>query len=584
MNEIIKVLTEEVIGKISAGEVVERPASVVKELVENSIDAGSDSIQVELKDAGISLIRVADNGSGMSSDDAKLSFLRHATSKLDDINDLESLKTFGFRGEALSSISAVSRFELTTFNDVSDSPVYIYIEEGNVKDVRPAARTKGTTIEVKDLFYKIPARKKFLKKESTELAAIIDTVGRMIISNEGIEFGLVNNGRKIFHVPKSASIKDRIAEVLGRDFSDNVINVEHDFGDYKVRGYLSKPAGTRKDKRMQLFFVNGRYIRNNILSLSLQEGYKSLLERGRYPSCVLFIDVDPAKVDVNVHPAKLLIKFEDDRRLKSVIIDTIRMAFESTKKKEEYVLREYSKSQVDNSEGNEAVFTETPALQREFDYPGKTVLSSNVDEKDLEHQELNIADMPFTAQPGLYQIGKCYIVELEDEGITVTDQHAAHERILYEFFSKKAGGKTAEVQNLLFPLNIDLAASEAIVMEKIKDSFAQLGFEIESFGENSFVIRTAPAALKDRDIKNVVYDILGDIIASKSTEMVPVEEMIKYASCRGAVKSGDVLTQMEMKVILTELQKCDLPFTCPHGRPTRFDITVDELEKRFRRK
>ncbi|MBF0215415.1 MAG: DNA mismatch repair endonuclease MutL [Candidatus Omnitrophica bacterium] len=574
----IQVLADDVIAKIAAGEVVERPASVVKELIENSLDAGSDSVEIDLKDAGFALIRVADNGSGMTSEEVKLAVKRHATSKLSAIHDLETLLTFGFRGEALSSISSVSRFEITTRNADGEA-VYMYLENGQVKEARPAARVPGTTIEVKDLFYNVPARKKFMKKDSTELAAVIDTVGRFIVANDGVEIRLRNNGREIFHAHKNMGIKARISLVLGRDVADGMIELFSLTGKYRVTGFVSRPSSTRKDKRMQMFFVNKRYIRSTFISNLLDEANRSMLERGRFPAGVLFIEVDPSMVDVNVHPAKLLVKFEDEDELKRSVMSSVRSAFDEVKNRERgshgQTLSEALGSAVQApGEEKHGIFAEGIATQREFEYGAADEMIS--DKKPL-------ADIPRKTSD-IYQIGKCYIVRVKGDSVTVTDQHAAHERVLYEYFNNKKRETAGETQNLLFPVSLGLSPSESILMGKMKGAYKTLGFEIDEFGRNSFVIRTAPQVIKDRDIEKVVRDILSDISGNIKPGMDPVEEMVKYAACRGAIKEGDALDEHEMADLLRQLSECELPFTCPHGRPTTLEITVDELEKRFRRK
>ncbi len=581
MSGKIHILDDELIGKIAAGEVVERPSSVVKELVENSIDAGADSIEVDINAAGESLIRVADNGEGMTREDAKVSCMRHSTSKINDIEDLSRIFTLGFRGEALSSIAAVSQVDITTRSSSEREATYLYIESGEAQKIRPAARDKGTTVEVHNLFYNVPARRKFLKSKSTELASITETVGRFALSYPGIEFKLTHEGRAILNIPRDMELRERVKAVLGGDVADSMVEIDAAFDEFKIRGFVSQPSCTRKDKRSQLFYVNKRYIRSKLLSDSLQGAYRSLLERGRYPSSVLYIDVDPQEVDVNIHPGKLLVKFGDEKRAREAITQAVREKFERIK---ESSSREIAESSVGREEA-EALgekFSDTTEIQSEFKYEQKN--EPDIEEKTLQEGTRSRPSLKkeVTGEK-LFQIGKCYIAKIEDEKIVLYDQHAAHERVLYEFFSNAKDARPAEVQNLLFPIRLDLAADESIIMEKLLDEFKMLGFNIELFGDNSYIVQGVPVVLKERDIKTVIFDILSDLDAITLSKTDPVDELVKITSCRAAIKAGDPLDEEEMSALINQLFKCSLPFTCPHGRPTFYEIKIDEMEKWFRR-
>lgn len=586
----VQVLDDQVIGKISAGEVVEKPASVVKELMENALDAGADSIDIEIENSGKTLIRIADNGEGMSAGDARLSCMRHATSKLRDIEDLESLKTLGFRGEALASISAVSVMEIITRSGDAPEGISLSLENGKVLRERPAGRVRGTTVEVRNIFYNVPARKKFLKKDSTELSAIVDIVGKYVISRAGTGFVLKQKGREIFNVPPDTDLLERIRVVMGNGTAGGMVGVDFSSGKYRIKGYVSRPACTRKDRNAQVFFVNDRFVRSKLISAALQDAYRSLLERGRYPLCVLFIDTDQKSVDVNIHPTKLLVKFQDEKELRETVITGIKEVFSVTKADGKIP---YGDGHELNGAGRHEtfkvpVYPEIPDEQKEFEYDRDFM-------KGLTYEKKGASPVAVPAKPhggsgileswnSVFQVGSCYIVQLKDDRIVVTDQHAAHERILYEHFSRRVDSMSGEVQNLLFPVKIDLSASESVVMNRIIGEFKILGFEIEPFGQNTFIIRSAPPILKDRDIKSVISDVLADMSEGRLAEMEVIDELVKVTSCRAAIKSGDRLTSDEMITLLEQLKRCELPFTCPHGRPTSFDITLDELEKRFRRK
>lgn len=575
MHTKIKVLTEDTIGKIAAGEVVERPASVVKELVENSIDAGADSVEIEIQGAGQTLIRVADNGEGMADEDSKLACYRHATSKISSAEDLDHINSLGFRGEALASIAAVSQVDIITRTASAEAGTYLYIESAEVQRIRPAARDTGTTVEVRNLFYNVPARRKFLKKGSTEMAEIINVVGRFILAYPGIEFKLVHGERLVLHAPGNLSGSDRIKRVLGDDFGRGMMEVSGSAEDMRVRGFASRPSFTLKDRRKQIFFLNGRFIRARFLGDALQKAYESMLERGRYPAAVLFFEMPPEKADINVHPAKLEAKFQDEGTIRSMLESAVRSAFAHGSKKSVSFDGDPEHSHPPDlypPDAENDIETLAPQgscdVQTEFGYSYEKEYSA----------AWNASGKYFL------RAGDCYIVRAGKEGIVLVDQHAAHERVLYEFFRKALGESPPERQNLLFPVRVDLSAEDALLMDKLKNDLMKLGFEVEPFGGGSFVIQAVPAILAERDVKTVVLDILSDLSGTGTEKADLIDELIKVISCRSAIKSGARLTPSETEELLDQLEKCELPFTCPHGRPTTIKITVDDLEKMFRRK
>ena len=585
-KNVINILTEDVVGKIAAGEVVERPASVVKELVENAIDAGSTSVEIEIEDAGTSLIRVADNGTGMSTEDALIACRQHSTSKIQDAEDLNHINTLGFRGEALSSISSVSHLDITSYDGTGEAGIYIHTESGQVLKQRPAGRDQGTTIEVNNLFYNVPARRKFLKKDAQELTEILNVVGRFILSYPSLEFTLKQKEKNLLHATKGMTIIERIHLILGGDIAQNLVDVYHEDKGYEVSGFVSSPSSTRKDRRGQNFFINGRFIKSRLLSDAAYEAYRSMLERGRYPSAILFLKTPLDDIDVNVHPTKMQVKFDNDKFIKNMITETIKRKFEQIKEeqKSEYLVNVEKKVEKDTEEPQDTHFFAEPESQNEFSYD----FQNQRDAKDASAKpaifKIPDSETDQVGAIGMYQLGMCYIVEVMPDTIKITDQHAAHERVMYEFFSKGIENNSVECQNLLFPIRLDLSAGEKVLMDKVTEDFKKLGFVIEHFGDNSFLVQGVPAILKERDIKTVIYDTLTDLGAVNLAKTEPVDEMVKIMSCRGAVKAGDPLTGEEMLAILEQVKKCDLPFTCPHGRPTSFEVTVDELEKRFRRK
>ena len=579
----IQILKNDVIDQIAAGEVVERPASVVKELIENSIDAGADNIEVEIEASGSSLIRIADNGYGMTEEDTKLACQRHATSKITDIHDLEKLSTLGFRGEALASISAVSQMDIITRADGVESGLYMYIEGGQYQKTRPIGRDRGTTIEIRNLFYNVPARKKFLKRESTELAEIVNVFGRFILSYPDITMKLVQGSRCFLHATKEMGMIDRIKIVLGNEVSDSMVDIAADGGSFNLAGYISKPAATSKSRRSQVFFVNGRFVKSRVLNDALYESYRSMLERGRYPSAVLFFDVEPSKIDVNVHPTKLEIKFEDEKGLKETLVSAIKNRIDNIRLEE---IEKEAAGRIAEEPSEtlaEPLFQHEDATQDHFSYDFSES-SSAMCEREGQVGAFPVDNFLKSAVDDIFQIGGCYIVEPKKDQLIITDQHAAHERIMYEFFSKATEGSPLEKQKLLFPVTLELAAGQAILMEKIIDKIGTLGFEIEPFGGKTYILQAVPGAIKDSDVKSVVMDILDDLSSVDLKRVDILDELIKLTSCRAAIKAGDPLTRDEMVSLLDQLTRCELPFTCPHGRPVKLEITVDELEKRFRRK
>lgn len=570
----IKVLSKDIVNKISAGEVVERPASVVKELVENSLDAGSGSISIEIQKAGKQSIRVSDDGSGMSSEDTELSCRRHSTSKISSSYDLENIKTLGFRGEALASISSVSNMCITSCVDSEQGATEICLEGGQVVDKKIVGREKGTTVEVRNLFFNTPARRKFFKTDATEFSHIVNVVGHFILAAPDIEFKLIHGNKNIFHVTKDMDLKDRIGCVLGEDLANNLIKIYFNDALFKLCGYISKPGYTRKKRKNQIFFVNKRYVQNATLSHALYQGYFSLVERGRYPVAVVFIKIKPDQVDVNVHPAKLEIKFLNQ----SIVHDKFKYAVNQTI--QNFKLESGREIGFDKnvkfpkSNKNKSGFAKPNGKNIEFDFERK----KGIFEK-LSYDKYIKAD-----GNRYYQLNNTYIVDVLPDKIKITDQHAAHERILYELFSKAIEERKIQKQNLLLPERIDLSKEDIILLEQQLKLFKTIGFEIEDFGQRSFNIQAIPAILKERNTRNIFRDILDDIKELGKNKANVTEEIIKIAACRSAIKAGDKLSEQEIESLLRNLKNCKLPFTCPHVRPVQIEINIKELEKRFRRK
>lgn len=584
MNNKIKVLPSDVVGKIAAGEVVERPASVVKELVENSIDAGSGSITIDIENAGTGLIRVSDNGTGMSSEDVKVSCMPHSTSKIEKISDLEHLFTLGFRGEALSSITSVSQTDIITRAREEDVGTYVYIESGEVLKVRPKARPVGTTVEIRNLFYNVPARRKFLKKAPTELAQIVNITGRFIISRPDIEFKLLNSGRTLLHAGKGTGLVERIRLVMGKDIADNMFPVSGSGAGVSVEGYVTRPAYTRKDRKAQMFFVNRRFIHSRAVSDSMNSAFHSMLERGRFPGGVLFFEISPEKVDINIHPAKLLAKFEDEKFIRELTERTIKQGFERIKRSDNTITGDKALAKTeDRSLQKDPLGSEAEESQEEFKYDYVKKGTAGYMPRTGSMAPV-FSEVKARKEENLFQFNDSYIVQMSEDAVRIIDQHAAHERVLYEFFSNASQNGRVERQNLLFPVRFDLSPSEQMLMERMLPHFGSMGFNIEDFGNRSYVVQSVPAFIKDSDIRQVILDVLHDMKKVNYRNIEPVEEIVKRTACRAAIKAGDPMTRQEMLSLLRQLYDCELPFTCPHGRPVVINITLAELEKRFHRK
>ncbi len=570
----IKILPKNIVNKIAAGEIVERPASVVKELVENSLDAESKNISIEVKKAGKQLIRVADDGLGMTPEDAELSCLRHSTSKISSSDDLENIKTLGFRGEALASISSVSNMRVISCIDSKQGATDIYLEGGDIIDKKITGRAKGTTVEVRDLFFNTPARRKFFKTDTTEFSHITNIVGHFILAFPDVEFKLTHGGKNIFNITKDMDLKDRINCVLGKDLFDNLLKIDSVESLFKLHGYISKPEYTRKNRRSQIFFVNKRYIQNSTLSHALYQGYFSLVERGRYPAAVVFMDIKPNQIDVNIHPTKLEIKFLSQ----SIVHDKFQNAVRQT----------IQKFKLES--GEETNFGSTARIQdnikTRFDSKNfqKKELSFDFEKSQNIFEELSYDEYLETEQGEFYQLDNTYIVNVFFDKIRITDQHAAHERILYEIFSKAIKEGKIQKQNLLLPERIDLSREDIILLKQKKNLFNKMGFEIEEFGQGSFNIQAIPAILKEKNTKKIFRDILDDIKDLGKGKQNLTEEIVKITACKAAIKAGDKLSVREIQMLLRDLKQCELPFTCPHGRPTQIEIDKRELEKRFHRK
>jgi len=592
----IQLLSEKVINHIAAGEVVERPASVVKELIENAIDAQATDIVLELDDGGKNLIRVSDNGCGMNKEDALLALERHATSKITDLNDLANIITLGFRGEGIPSIAAVSRLEIITkasedegdknddTSDVSHEGTRIIADAGNVKKIERASCPAGTTITVKDLFYNTPARKKFLNAQQVETRGIIDYVSKVALMYPHIFFTVFHNKKCIINSPGTIHLLEKISHIWGRNVADSMLSVTYSEDGINIKGYVSKPHEVRKTRKHQSIFVNGRYVRNECLSEAVESAYEALISKGSYPVMVLSITINPAEVDVNVHPQKLEVQFRNKEKTMGQITTSVKNALSGhslipaiSSTKEQQVIAK------DSTKAVETIRYEYSPVQ-----PRQTELTIHDPTAAYQRPEQGVAskDMPDICIIG--QIAKKYILAQCSNDLIVVDQHAAHERIRYEQISTALAKKAIESQELISPFSLELSAKEISLLLPNRETFEKLGFKFELFGKNTIIIRAVPIVFETVSDKNVIHDTIEEILlikkSAKAFQKDIKKEIISSLACHCAVRANEELTLTRMTGIIRELFACETPYTCPHGRPTTVKITEDELNKMFKRK
>jgi DNA mismatch repair protein MutL len=575
---IIKILPENLVNQIAAGEVVERPASVAKELLENSIDAGADRITLEITGSGDEMIRITDNGYGMNHEDAKLAFERHATSKIAETDDLFQISTMGFRGEAIASIASVSHVTLQTKLKGNDVGTKVICVGGKIEKHEECSCPEGTSIEVRNLFYNTPARKKYLKTPSTEYQHILNDFQATALTYPGVHFKLVHNEKASFEYPKTNELVDRVHTVLGKNTADACIPIFYGGTEISIEGFIGKPELARKGSKHQYLFVNNRHISHPLFSYALSQSYHSLLMDGKKPFYVINIRIDPKLIDVNVHPRKLEIRFLNQSKLFRILQSAAKVSLEKN-----------------------VLMPEIPSklgVPGKYDLPGtvnqaleftEQISSSNV--RDLTPGRLNkyaykqdgLSQLSMTP---LTQIAKSYILAENEEGLVLIDQHAAHERIRFEELMDEYEKKEPAKQQLLIPQNIELSPLEVEIFSDNKEIFNKLGFEIEVFGGNTFIIHSIPAPIAKENIENVILNVLNDVADKKKTHEVknPQERIIEYMACRSAIKFGKDLSLDEMMSLIRQLDKLKRPYTCPHGRPSMIKLTFHELEKMFKRK
>lgn len=677
----INILDEATINQLQAGEVVERPSSVVKELVENSVDAGSKKIIVEIEDGGKKFIRITDNGSGIDSSEVEKSFLRHATSKINKIDDLYDLYSLGFRGEALASIASVAKIEMIT--RPKDEPVgtKILVEGGNIKLKEPVGTNNGTTIMVRDLFFNTPVRQKFLKSTHAETINISDLINKLAIGNPNVSIKYVNNKKTMLNSPGDGKLINTIRSIYGKDITENLIELNHESQFFKISGYIGNNNVYRANKNLQHIYINKRYVKSKVILDAISEGYKSLIPINKHAVCFLNIEIDPSKIDVNIHPTKLELKFENEQQIYVELKEYIRSSlirsnligkYETFDKKENLISKpitspkkiENKSEQINVDNLNQGILNnlekeyknqtynfeeleDRKKLEKEFKESKNTINQLKTDEvivldeaidlnkvysfndllelekkeeakkldddiykknneiytqsNNLENQSINEDSISYEKnmhQPEFIEdkkhqfclneyivigtIFKTYIILQRGSNMYLLDQHAAHERVLYERYMDKFYNMDINMQMLLDPIVLELSTTDMLKIEKNIDLFMKFGFEIEIFGKNHIMIRCVPTIFGTPESEKFVLDIIDNIDEINNNYELKGEKFASMA-CKSAIKANDTIYEEEINSLLKQIEMCKNPFTCPHGRPIFVEISKTEIEKMFKR-
>ena len=575
---VIKILDERLINKIAAGEVIERPANVVKELLENSFDAGATQIKIDIGGGGINKIKISDNGCGMSEDDVLLCVKKHATSKIKNEEDLINIHSLGFRGEALASIAEVSNFEITSKREEDAVGSHLIIEAGEVQKIEPVACNTGTTIEMKDLFFNVPARREFLKSKEVEFARIVRVVSKYSLIRKDVSIILKHEGREVINSQITASQLNNIISIYGVEVGKNLIEVNQEESGIKVEGFISRPSLTRAEKSDQSLYLNGRLIKNDIIENAIYEGYKTLLFTGRHPLFVLNVLLDPKEVDVNVHPSKDLVRLRNEK----LISEVVSKAIKDSLMKQNLIVE----VEVDNlGWESENSFGAKPIKKYNLLNEQQTNLFNSSERivKKVEESKVSYDEVLFGDFRILGQVNKTFIICESSDGLVILDQHAAEERVNYENFISELREGAVKKQRLLESRVLDLNPEQKLTAMTNKDFLNKIGFEFEDFGNNSLKIATIPEIF-GRLKTTIFIDILNEIVREKE-EIISkeIEDRIIRFSCRASVKAGDEMTRDEIRILIKNLGKCKNPYSCPHGRPTMIKMTIAELEKKFKR-
>lgn len=647
----IQVLDQETINKIAAGEVIERPSSVVKELVENAIDAGTTAVTIEIKDGGISFIRITDNGSGISKDDIPMAFLRHSTSKIKSIEDLMNVSSLGFRGEALSSIAAVSQVELITKTADDFTGSRYVIEGGNEISLEEVGAPDGTTFIVRNLFYNTPVRRKFLKTAATEAGYVNALIEHLSLSHPDISFRFINNNQNKLHTSGNMNLKDIIYGVYGRDITSNLMEISGKTQDVEITGFIGKPVICRGNRGYENYYINGRYIKSSIITKAIEEAYKGYIMPHNYPFTAIHFKINPSIMDVNVHPTKMELRFSKNEFVYRFVLETVkeclanrelaaRVKLPDPVKQQQFTKSPENIKQTEKSyvqENTDSKPYQAPRIEppRESFYNSteSSVKQKTVNEKQTTGFIKNITDytkMPPTRLPEPFEIkrsdemikedkkiyeaekkqeaeqlsmfdtplmsGKAkadyriigqlfetyWLIEYEDK-FYMMDQHAAHEKILYERFMNHLKVKDMDTQMIMPPVIIELNMQQEDAYKRNKQAFSRLGFEIEEFGGNAYKVNGLPAGLPNINLKQMLIDMIDGLTDDNSTDLDIITERVATMSCKAAVKGNNKLSFEEAKELIEELMQAENPYNCPHGRPTLIVMSKYEVERKFKR-
>ncbi|MCX6997269.1 MAG: DNA mismatch repair endonuclease MutL [Kiritimatiellaeota bacterium] len=600
----ILVLSDQVISQIAAGEVVDRPASVVKELIENALDAGATQIDIEVTDGGRQVIAVADNGCGMGPDDALLSIERHATSKIRDVADIERIQTLGFRGEALAAIAAVAHFTLTTRPAAALAGTEVTLAGGKLLEVKEAGCPAGTRIQVRRLFFNVPARRKFLRSDQTELAHIRQVLVVYALAHPAVGLRLVVDGREVYRLAAGATLPDRLREVLGAELARLLRPVSFQGEEVTVTGGAGLPAAARQDRSGQYVFINGRPAGAPVLSHALSEAYRTLLPPGRYPPVFLFLTMDPALVDVNVHPTKKEVRFRHPGQVRDALIAALRGALQPPAPAPGGPGGGEAARPAPAAETQRLLITDLPD-RRAFSYPRLPMIppAAGADGAEPADRKLTTPGMegqrpdvpsgpPPDSRPApwswcrvLGQVGGLYVVLETEDGLVLMDPHAAHERVLYEQFMRQVLARQVRSQGLLAPESVELMPREVAVINEHRDVLRQMGFGLAEFGGAAFIVDALPACLGNASARSVLAAVAETLQRGGARGGAEhwAEEAVAQAACKAAVKARDTLRLDEIEKLVVALAGTEMPYTCPHGRPTIIFMSFDELNRKFGR-
>jgi len=615
LPDIIQLLPDNIANQIAAGEVIQRPASAVKELLENAVDAGANEIKLIINDAGKALIQVVDNGKGMSETDARMAFERHATSKIKNIDDLFRIKTMGFRGEALASIAAVAQVELKTKRAEDTAGVYIEIENSIVTKQEPVAMEHGTSIAMKNLFFNVPARRNFLKSNPSELRHIIDEFIRVAMAFPEIFFSLTSNGQQVFYLERG-SLKQRIVQILGNNYNAKLVAVQEKTDYLNIIGFVGKPETAKKTRGDQYFFVNNRFIKSAYLNHAVMGAFNELIAKDSFPMYALFIDLDPSQLDINVHPTKQEIKFEDEKIVYAFVQSAVKHALaqfsitptldfelDAGIQQLDAVNKPYTEEIKSGAASSSLYQTFTQKNQahkveksgnsslghwRPEPKPVKGEVESFYGKEFPSHsgiQQTTVTNVATSfADAAIMQVHNAYIIVQNDKGYLLVNQQNAHERILYERFSNAVEGKAIATQSSLFPVTIELSTADAVLLNELLPDLHQLGYVLEPFGNNTFVIQGTPADLTQGNEKIALEKMLEQYKHfSSDLKYSRREKLLRSMALQQSIRSGTSLTQKEMQTLLDDLFSCSVPNSTPNGKPTYMSFKKEELDKMFGR-